>query len=72
MGSDLGVIGYDINGPAYVHHINPVTEEMILNMDECLFDLNNLITCSLETHNSIHYKEELIINVRQKGDTKLW
>lgn len=57
-----------------VHHINPITMEDIVNKNPCLFDLNNLITCSLRTHNEIHYgnceKKEVV--ERKKNDTCPW
>ena len=38
QGCDLGVEGYEIAGPVYVHHMNPVTKEDILyNFKEIFF-----------------------------------
>ena len=70
---DLGIFGLYIEGPVYVHHINPISEYDILNMTPRLLSLDNLISSSLNTHNAIHYKqtkEEYI--ERQPGDTILW
>lgn len=52
---DLGVQGLEIIGPVYVHHINPITRDDILNRSPCLFDSNNLICTSFKTHQAIHY-----------------
>lgn len=53
---DLGIDDYPIcNVPVYIHHINPITEEQLLNNDPCIFDENNLICCSFNTHQIIHY-----------------
>lgn len=70
---DLGIFGMYIDGPVYVHHINPIVEEDILNMSDKLLSLDNLICTSLDTHNAIHYKEKADEYVeRQPGDTILW
>lgn len=73
LGCDLGDKTKTIEGIVLVHHINPLTEEDIVNQTWKLFDPENLITCSLDTHNRIHYKEPIADYVeRQPGDTKLW
>lgn len=54
-GCDLGLPDYPISGRVTVHHINPITEEDIVNRDPKVFDLNNLITVSHGTHMQIHY-----------------
>lgn len=73
MAFDLGVFGLYIYDKVIVHHINPVTIEDIVNESKSLFDTENLITTSLDTHNRIHYsrKEEPTVE-RQAGDTILW
>lgn len=71
---DLGVFGIYIDGPIYVHHINPINEDDIIFMTARLLDPENLISTSLNTHNLIHYnkvvKEKWV--ERRPGDTKLW
>lgn len=71
---DLGINGLYIEGKIIVHHINPLVEEDIINWNEDkLFNPNNLICCSVDTHNSIHYGRKLEMLVeRRPGDTKLW
>lgn len=74
LGFDLGATDMDIEDTIIVHHINPITEEDILNWSPKLLDPENLITTSLTTHNHIHYgipveTEEV---VRTPGDTSLW
>ena len=56
-GCDLGINdewAEQINRPI-IHHINPITEQDIINRDSKVFDLNNLVLCSHDTHNRIHY-----------------
>lgn len=56
-GCDLGVYGYDItvDRDIIVHHMNPITEEDIINEEAIVFDPEYLITVSRQTHNDIHY-----------------
>lgn len=75
LGCDLGVFGIYIYGPIYVHHINPLTQKDIdANIYKKLYDPENLICTSLETHNIIHYRTEIETPYvdRSPGDTKLW
>ena len=60
-GFDLGVEGYSIVGKIIVHHINPLTKEQLLNFDPCIFDEENLISCSHNTHNAIHYGDKSLL-----------
>lgn len=75
-GNDLGVDGYSIKGSIYIHHINPLTKQQIEHNDPIIFDPENLISVSFNTHNAIHYgNEEILPQVytpRTKDDTKLW
>lgn len=76
-GCDLGMEGYEIHDRIYVHHINPITEEDILDRSPALFDPENLICVSFNTHQAIHYGDESLLpiisfNERMPGDTKLW
>ena len=75
-GFDLGHPDFPIGGNIYVHHINPITIEDILERRRCVFDLNNLISTSFDTHNAIHYGIEDIpittFKERSKYDTCPW
>lgn len=75
-GCDLGCEGYEIFGNILVHHINPITVEDMVNRNPCIFDPNNVICTSLNTHNAIHYGDEtnLITEpvVRKPNDTCPW
>lgn len=74
LGFDLGVFGVYINGPMYVHHINPINEDDIVYQTKRLLDFDNLITVSMNTHNLIHYRREEKEKwvERKPGDTILW
>lgn len=75
-GCDLGIDDREIFSQVYIHHINPITIDDIERGDDAVFDPNNLISTSFETHNAIHYGNESNLiklpKVRQKGDTCLW
>lgn len=74
-GCDLADPDYPIIGDIYIHHIEPLTIEDILERRPCVFDLNNLISCSFTTHNAIHYSDEVVTSkpvVRKPNDTCLW
>ena len=60
-GCDLGIEGRDIYDHAYIHHLNPITKQQILDRDPILFDPENLITVSYQTHQAIHYSNESIL-----------
>lgn len=75
-GCDLGVLGYEIHDRLYIHHMTPMVIADIRDGDESILDLNNLITCTHQTHNAIHYGDESMLVKpfveRKPGDTKLW
>lgn len=54
-GCDLAAKGYDLYDRILIHHLNPITRDDILNRAECIFDPENLICVSFDTHNYIHY-----------------
>ena len=54
-GCDLACEGYDIRGRIILHHINPLTQEDLINRKEALFNPENIICVSHNTHNAIHY-----------------
>lgn len=75
-GCDLGLEGYEIFDRVYVHHMNPLTKKQVLAADENMFDLEHLISCTLNTHNAIHYgNTNSLVRLppeRRPGDTNLW
>lgn len=75
-GCDLGCEGFDIYGKILIHHLEPITVQDIYNRNPKVFDLENLISTTLVTHNTIHYGDEsLLIRapiIRRKNDTCLW
>lgn len=75
-GFDLGVDGYGIRGRIIVHHMNPISVDMVVNRDPVIFDPEFLISTSHDTHNAIHFGDNAKLPrapiVRSKNDTCLW
>lgn len=77
-GCDLGIDDglHDITNRILIHHINPITQEDILNKRyDVLMNPENVICVSHNTHEAIHYSDESILNIfseRKPNDTFLW
>lgn len=75
-GCNLAHKDYSINGSIYIHHINPITIDDILEERPCVFDLENLICTTFKTHNAIHYGSKDFLSRspvnRTKNDTCPW
>lgn len=75
-GCDLACDGYDIYDKVLIHHLNPVTVEDVLTRSRKVFDPDNLVCVSHNTHNAIHYGDvDLLVTgpiIRTKNDTCPW
>lgn len=75
-GCDMGVDGYEIYDKIIIHHLTPMTPEDIEEGNPMIFDLDNLITTTHNTHNAIHYGDKSLLphlgEARRPGDTTLW
>ena len=75
-GCDLACDGYDIYGKVLIHHLNPITVEDVLARSRKVFDPDNLVCVSHNTHNAIHYGDvDLLATgpiIRTKNDTCPW
>lgn len=73
---DLAHPDHPLVGRLIVHHLNPITEEDILENSDILLDPEFLITTWEPTHNAIHYGDAELLPKklvdRRPGDTKLW
>jgi hypothetical protein len=77
LGCDLALPDYPItSGKILIHHINPITAEDVLNHTEKVFDMDNLVCVSFDTHQLIHYgvmdKLEPVVTERKPNDTCPW
>lgn len=75
-GCDLAYPGYTIHGKIIIHHINPITLDDILNRRSNVFDPENLICVTHNTHIAIHYSDANLLTTgpieRTKNDTCPW
>lgn len=74
-GCDLGVEGYELSDHIIVHHMNPIEAADLSMSDPRILDIDQLISCSLKTHNAIHYGDEeqlpQLFAERRPGDTRI-
>lgn len=75
-GCDLAIPDRELHSGLLIHHLNPITLDDIINDRPCIFDLNNVVLTSKQTHQVIHYERDpslvLLNGDRKPGDTKLW
>lgn len=73
---DLGCDGFEIHDRVYIHHLNAISIDDILRRDPKIFDLDNLISVSFDTHQALHYGDIDLLtirpNERSKNDTCPW
>ena len=75
-GCDLGMEGFEIYDRILVHHINQISVEDVLNENQKVFDPDNVISSSHNTHQAIHYGDENLLITepveRFRNDTCPW
>lgn len=75
-GCDLAIPGFDIFKWATIHHINPLSKTDVLDHTELLFDPENVITVTPNTHKAIHYGDDSLLTLqlsdRKPNDTCPW
>lgn len=76
-GCDLGIEGRDILGDRIIiHHLNPLTVKDVQERSNALFDMDNVICVSFNTHQAIHFGDESLLPkdplIRKPNDTCPW
>lgn len=75
-GCDLAIDDREISRGIIIHHLNPITVEDLVNSNRCIFDPENVVCVSHQTHNAIHYGDEnQIVHdyvARKPNDTRPW
>ena len=75
-GCDMALPGFKIFSKVIVHHIIPLTIKDFMNNSPLIFDPENLICVSFNTHQAIHYGDATLLpyipKERMQGDTCLW
>lgn len=73
---DLAIKDREIFGKIYVHHMNPLQKDDIINNpNDYLLNPEYLVCVSHSTHNFIHYGNGELkqpFAIREKNDTILW
>lgn len=72
---DLGMPEHQLHSRIYIHHMNPIRLEDIINLTEYVMNPDYLICVSHKTHNAIHYGDAEQIKdyvARSKYDTCPW
>ena len=77
QGCEMGLYPYEIVGRVYIHHINPITIDDLLNATDELMSLDNLVCVSYDMHQAIHYGDYEILGryeleERRANDTCPW
>lgn len=54
-GCDLAIPEFEIVGKIYIHHLNPLTKDDIINKTDYLLNPEYLVCTSFDTHQLIHY-----------------
>lgn len=75
-GCDMAHEDYIIGGHPIIHHINPITIDDLIQRNPIIFDLDNLVCVSHNTHNAIHYGDISLLPLppveRMAFDTCPW
>lgn len=75
-GFDLACEDHLINGTVYIHHINPLTIEDVAKRSSSIFNPENVISVSYDTHQAIHYGDKNLLHLdyvpRKPNDTCPW
>lgn len=73
---DIAHPDFPIAGRIYIHHLNPITSEDIINRTRYLIDPEFLVCVSYDTHYSITYGDEGLLPSgpveRKPNDTCPW
>ena len=75
-GCDMAHEDFPVNSKIIIHHINPITIEDLIKRNPIIFDLDNLVCVSHNTHNAIHYGDISLLSLplieRVPNDTCPW
>lgn len=76
-GNDLGVPGHEIFDHIFIHHMNPLKIDDLINSTDYLLNPEYLICVSRTTHNAIHFGDKSLLPSnelveRKPNDTCPW
>ena len=60
-GRDLAMEGYELQSGIYIHHMNPIKPEDLVNVPEGILNPEYLICVSKRTHDAIHFGDSSLL-----------
>lgn len=75
-GRDLAMPGYELDHGIYIHHMNPIKADDLINVPEEILNPEYLICVSKRTHDAIHFGDSSLLpklpTKRTPNDTCPW
>lgn len=75
-GCEFALPGFEVYKYGTVHHLNPITKEDVINRAPCVFDPDNVVFVSSQTHKFLHYGSDqppiMEPVIRKPNDTSPW
>ena len=75
-GRDLAMPGYELDHGIYIHHMNPIKADDLINVPEEILNPEYLICVSKRTHDAIHFGDASLLpklpTERTPNDTCPW
>lgn len=60
-GRDLAMEGYELQGNVFVHHMNPMKPDDLVNVPDWILNPEFLICVSKRTHDAIHFGDASLL-----------
>jgi hypothetical protein len=60
-GRDLAMPGYELQHDIFIHHMNPMVPEDLIDVPDYILNPEFLVCVSKQTHNAIHYGDESLL-----------
>lgn len=75
-GRDMATEGYELHGNIFIHHMNPLVPEDLINVPDYILNPEYLVCVSKRTHDAIHYGDSSLLPQlpieRKPNDTCPW
>ena len=75
-GRDLAMPGYELDHGIYIHHMNPIKPEDLVNVPDEILNPEYLVCVSKRTHDAIHFGDSSLLpklpTERTPNDTCPW
>ena len=75
-GRDLAMEGYELQGNIFIHHMNPISPNDLIDITDYVINPEYLVCVSKRTHDAIHFGDASLLPQlpieRKPNDTCLW